>query len=80
LVLVSPFEVPEEFIRNGFTGRVIANKFIDNLNYITENARTQMKPLKFSEEKDQVPLEFEVPAGSFSLEIFFEYLKEYFGI
>ena len=42
-VLIEPFEIPESLQKQGYTGRVMANKLIDEINTIKAIAKSKIK-------------------------------------
>lgn len=79
IILVEPFQVPEDLAKTGLTGRVVANKLIDKLNYIGEITKTSMEARDFSAEWSQHSLEIEMPGTAISLKPLVEYLKQLIG-
>jgi hypothetical protein len=46
--IIEPFEVPEYLQKNGLTGKAIAYKITDKINYIKQVATTSMEATQFS--------------------------------
>ncbi len=79
LVLIEPFEVPENLEKKGYTGRAIANRLIDQIDYIKTTARTSMERKQFISEWARTQPEIEVPGSGISLKPVLEYIKEFLG-
>ncbi len=78
-VIIEPFEVPKMLATQGYTGQVIANKFIDQINYIRDHAATTMQSLQFSAAWMETPPKIQVPQGGEFLESILTNIKNYFG-
>jgi superkiller protein 3 len=78
-VVIEPFEVPGALASQGYTGQVIANKFIDQINFIRNRASTTMQSLQFNAAWMEVQPEIHVPQGGEILESILTNIKNYFG-
>ena len=54
-LLIEPFEVPEDLAKEGYTGKAIANKLVDQMNYIKGNSEIvlTLTPVFSSKSNDQ---------------------------
>jgi hypothetical protein len=54
-LLIEPFEVPEQLAKEGYNGRVIANKLMDQMNYIKEHSEIDhvLTPFFFSQSDEE---------------------------
>ncbi len=80
IVLLEPFEVSQDLEKHGYTGRVITNKLIDQINFIRTNSSTGMKHLLFTSTWSQPRLEIEVTGIGVSINSVFQYIRKLFGI
>jgi tetratricopeptide (TPR) repeat protein len=65
-VYIEPFQVPDDYAKNGFTGIVLANQIISKLSSIRESASTSMQSKKFSSSFSRVDSEIKIPGSDFS--------------
>jgi len=79
VVLIEPFEVPEELGKKGYTGRAIANRLIDQIDLIKTTAKTSLERKQFIAEWSRTQLDVQVPGAAISLRSFLEYIKEFWG-
>lgn len=79
VVLIEPFEVPKDIEKRGYTGRVIANKLIDQINFIRTNASTGMKRFLFKSAWTQTQIEIEVTGVGVSINYAFQYIRKLLG-
>ena len=77
-ILVEPFEVPESFKRQGYTGRTVANKLIDQVNLIAYKASTAMKRKEFAAAWFQEKLQIEVSGSGISFTSFKQHIRGLF--
>ena len=89
-LLIEPFDVPEALGKEGYPGRVIANKLRDKLVIIQETsesfAPTPKKPAergqrqnKFTPSWSQTSLDLKVPGAGISITSLIEYVASFFG-
>ena len=77
--IIELFEVPEYLKKNGLTGKVIANKITDKINYISQTATTSKEATQFSTESvDPLP-EIVVAGTGISIRPFIRYIKSEFS-
>lgn len=55
VVIIEPFEVPEQFKKDGYTGKVITNKLIDKIHDITHMTTESYKPVTSKSKPDKTP-------------------------
>lgn len=78
-VIIEPFEVPEMLATQGLTGQAIANKFIDQINFIWNRASTTMQSLQFTAAWMETEPEIHVPQGGEFMESILTNIRNYFG-
>jgi hypothetical protein len=65
-IVIEPFEVPESLTKDGLTGRVIANKLLDQIDSIRTTAK-DTKSLPFITNCTQSEIDIEVPGAGISI-------------
>ena len=80
VVMIYPFEVPKELENQGYTGKVIANKFYDKINFIYNEAKAGIKCQEILPEWSMQQLDFELLGSGISLNSIILYLKKIMGI
>gem|GEM_PF-1400404 len=78
-VIIEPFEVPEMLATQGLTGQTVANKFIDQINFIWNRASTTMQSLQFTAAWMETEPEIHVPQGGEFMESILTNIRNYFG-
>ena len=78
-VIIEPFEVPKMLATQGFTGQAIANKFIDQINFIRNRASTTIQSFQFTAACMETQAEIHFPKGGEFLESILTNIKNYFG-
>jgi tetratricopeptide (TPR) repeat protein len=78
-VVIEAFEVPEELQKQGYTGRALANKLLDQINFIKETTRTARESREFLPADAMASIEVEIAGTGVSLKSVLQYVKEFFG-
>ena len=67
VVIIEPFEVPKSLSENGYKGRVIVNKLMDQLNHIRITASSEVEDRQFSAAWLEESSDFELPGAGVSI-------------
>ncbi len=78
-VLIEPFDVPKDFEKYGYTGRVIANKLSDQINLIRTSATTRIERISFVPIWSMTYIDIEIKEYGISLNSFIQYIRRFFG-
>ena len=78
-IIIEPFEVPSSLNQHGYTGKAIANKFIDQINIIKVAASTTMRSKQFTASWDTKESKIQTPGSSLLLDSVSQYLRYHLG-
>lgn len=79
MLLIEPFEVTQDLQIQGYTGRVITNKLIDQINFIRINAKAPEERLEVMPVWLQRDVEIVVPGSGVSFNSVVNYIKRSIG-
>lgn len=78
-VLIEPFNVPKDFEKYGFTGRVIAIKLNDQISFIKTTAATRMERIPFVPIWNRTYLDIEIKEYGISFNSLIQYIRRFLG-